>query len=523
MPVSKRTQPTQASSPVLTFGACRFITVNDMSTYAKSCFYGKRIRGIVLVALAGITFLAFSARHASSSSIGGMRIIPDQERAAENTGPLAVTEKTIPEERKDNGENVLSEDTRRAGKDAQTSPLVRRRNELLPAYEEERREEMDLMLTKVKVMHRDEAVRWLQSFISSPPFNCPMNRQAAWIEAEISAVERNNLPICKEILALLTSIVSIESGFREDPPAVDKSRGETMASVLERAEKDLFDKMGKVMSVPPVPQVYRVYREKYYPQLVACQTERDIELVARCVVRDLKNDAQSLPDFLRRIIFKEIDKIKNVVRSKGSMQLNFPRACHVMEERGDRYTREELTDYLYTVQGGVDVGTAALKPMFVQYAARYAVPGDLSWLFLVGMDYHYGPFSSRNMMEQIRFRDLSGMKIPLDGDFLHYDEKGEPLGQESQTLRAAVSIFPSAPRKAIFEAFLLEKYPHYIYTDFHRAVSKAHIERFGETPFAVIGDLWMGENAQIKHGATWKTRSYLKKLDSRLNSVPWDG
>jgi len=41
-------------------------------------------------------------------------------------------------------------------------------------------------------------------------------------------------------------------------------------------------------------------------------------------------------------------------------------------------------------------------------------------------------------------------------------------------------------------------------------------------PFAVIGELKMGENAEIKHGVTWSTNAYLKKLDSYLNSVPWD-
>ena len=90
------------------------------------------------------------------------------------------------------------------------------------------------------------------------------------------------------------------------------------------------------------------------------------------------------------------------MRTKGSMHLNFVKGRQVMAERGEAFTDNELTDYMYTLHGGVDVGVAALKPMFVQYAAKYATPGDLSWLFLVGMDYHYGPFPSRNMMEQIR-------------------------------------------------------------------------------------------------------------------------
>ena len=125
-------------------------------------------------------------------------------------------------------------------------------------------------------------------------------------------------------------------------------------------------------------------------------------------------------------------------------------------------------------------------------------------------------------MEQIRIRDLSDRNIPLDGDFLHYDEEGNPVSRESMTLHAVRALFPSIPRDMVFKAFLLEKDPHYIYTEIHRCIAQAHRQKFGETPFAVIGELWMGQEAQIKHGTIWKTRAYLNKLDRYLNSVPWD-
>ena len=148
-------------------------------------------------------------------------------------------------------------------------------------------------------------------------------------------------------------------------------------------------------------------------------------------------------------------------------------------------------------------GVAALRPMFVQYAAEYGRPGDLSWLFLVGMDYHYGPFSSRNMMKKIRIRDLSGRKLALDGGLLHYDDLGLPADRVSDTCRAVVGIFPSLGQPSILKAFVLEKDEHYIYTDVHRAILQAHSERFGTTPFAVIGELWMGEKARSST-ASWK-------------------
>lgn len=379
-----------------------------------------------------------------------------------------------------------------------------------------------LMRNLVQTMDRGTAEMWLAGFICAKPWGClPQNRDK-WIEAILFAVERNDLPICKEILGLVASIISIESGFRADPPAVDPSRGETVTSLMDRAEKELHEKFGKIMAIPPVPQLYLVYKNKYYPRLAACKTEGEIESVARNIAAELKKDAENLPSFVRALIYKEIDKVANVVRTKGSMQLNFSRAKQVMSERGEQFTEQELSDYMYTVHGGVDVGVAALKAMFVQYAARFGTPGNLSWLFLVGMDYNYGPFSSRNMMEQIRIRDLSGRKVALDGDFLHYDDKARPSPRESETLLATAAIFPKTAKSDILDALVLEKDPQYIYTELHETIAEAHRHKFGETPFAVIGDLWMGQNAQIKHGMTWKTRSYLRKLDRYLNAIPWD-
>jgi hypothetical protein len=402
------------------------------------------------------------------------------------------------------------------------SELVKLKDEGIKRYAEQVREEEQQALGAVRPLTDDEARQWLASFISHQPLNCPLPRQAAWIQAIIQAVERNGLPVCKESLALVASIISIESGFHTDPPCIDPSRGHVMTELLDRAEKELHEKYGKVMSVPPVPQLYKIYKDKYYSQLLACKTEGQVEGVARRMADDLRKDAANLPGFVRSVVDKEIGKVANVVRTKGSMQLNFPRAKEVMLARGEEFTDQELSDYMYTMQGGVDVGVAALKPMFMQYAVRYATPDNLSWLFFVGMDYHYGPFSSRNMMEQIRIRDLSGRKIALDGDFLYYNEDGQPEDKNSETLQAVRSIFPDKSAEAILSGLVLEKTPQYIYTDVHQALVSAHKRQFGETPFAAIGDIWIGGNAQLKHGFVWKTHVYLKKLDRYLNAIPWD-
>jgi hypothetical protein len=400
--------------------------------------------------------------------------------------------------------------------------LTAQRDAELALFSKVVEQEQRLMLEKVHVLDEDQARDWLTSFISSQPFNCPLAQKGQWAEAIIQATLRNDITLSKEIMGLLACIIAIESGFRADPFAVDRSRGEDMAALLARAEQELREKAGPLLSVPPIPALYKQYKDRYYPKLLACRTEGEIEVVARSIADDLKRDSAKLPDFLKSAINKGTEKLVNVVRTKGSMQLNLIRARQVMKNRGEEFTDEELVQYMYTLEGGVDVGVAALKPMFVQYAAYYAAPGDLSWLFFVGMDYHYGPFSSRNMMEQIRIRDLSGCKIPLDGDFLHYDEDATPQDRDSLTLQAVKTALPSVSRDDIMKAFLLEKDPHYVYTDLHRTLSEAHRQKFGETPFAVIGELWMGQDTQLKHGIMYRTKAHLNKLDRYLNSVPWD-
>ncbi|HTY25718.1 MAG TPA: DUF1615 family protein [Desulfomonilaceae bacterium] len=383
-------------------------------------------------------------------------------------------------------------------------------------------EEEQLMEQIVQTLDRGSAAQWLATFISSKPWDCPIKQRNKWIEAILYAVERNQLPICKEILGLVTSLISIESGFHADPLVAHPSRPYGMESLLNRAEKKLFEKFGRMMIIPPVPKYYAEYKNKYWPQLLACHTTSDVETIARHLADDLKKDSKDFPAPVKDAVNKNLGKLGNVVRSKGSMQVKLLRARPALKNRGEEFSDQELTEYMYTTNGGVDVGVAVLKPIFVQYAAQCAERGELSWLFFVGMDYHYGPFASRNMMEQIRIRDLSGQKIALDGSFLNHDEDGIPETEDSETLAAAVKAFPAIQKQKFTSAFLLEREPNYAYTDVHRLIVEAHKKRFGETPFAVIGEIKMGETAEVKFGGRWTTNLYLNKLDHYLNLIPWD-
>ena len=408
------------------------------------------------------------------------------------------------------------------GQDSQSSELLEQKSELRELIGFRLEEEDRWMRQVVQGLDRDSARRWLSKFISTNPWNCPFKMQREWIEAIIYAAEKNQLPLCKELLGLVASIISIESGFHADPLAIDPSRNRSMEDMIRRAEEKLYQKHETLMSLSPVARLYNEYKDRYYSKLVACQTEWEIELVARNIAADLKKDAEKLPAAVGNVINKEIDKVNNVIRSKGSMQLKFAKARQVMKERGDEFSDDELIEYMYTINGGVDAGVAALKPVFVQYAAWCARDAELSWLFFVGMDYNYGFFSSRNMMEQIRIRDLTGHDITIDGDLLRYGKNGKPDIGNSETFLAAQVALPAISKDTIFKAFLLEKDQDYIYTDVHRHILDITREKFGTTPFAIIGRRSLGENAEVKYGTTWTTDAYFRKLDRHLNSIPWD-
>ena len=117
------------------------------------------------------------------------------------------------------------------------------------------------MRQAVQSLDRNSAHRWLSKFISTKPWNCPFNKQSEWIEAIIYAAERNNLPLCKELLGLVASIISIESGFHADPLAIDPSRNRSMEDMLQRAENKLYQKYETFMALPPVARMYNAYKD----------------------------------------------------------------------------------------------------------------------------------------------------------------------------------------------------------------------------------------------------------------------
>jgi len=106
-------------------------------------------------------------------------------------------------------------------------------------------------------------------------------------------------------MGLTASIISIESSFRSDPAVADPSRGEDLSSQLDRTEKEFFQKYGAWLSIPPVPQLYQRYKDKYYPRSTSVSDRGRVEVVAREIADEMKRDVSILPEFMRTFVHKE--------------------------------------------------------------------------------------------------------------------------------------------------------------------------------------------------------------------------
>ena len=224
--------------------------------------------GVFLIALSLSIF---------ADTVQSDEIAPDKTAV----GLSAIQPETVGGAHTDNSAAIDNGSDVKAGNGAAQSQLLKERQLELNRLERAVAEEEQLMANNVQIMDRDEAVQWMARFISLQPLNCPLKPQMDWINAIIDAVERNRLPICKEALGLVSSLVAMESGFRVDPLAVDPSREEDMSSLLSRAEKEFEQKFGMLLRIPPVPRFYAAYKEKYYSRLLACKTEGEVEVIAR--------------------------------------------------------------------------------------------------------------------------------------------------------------------------------------------------------------------------------------------------
>ena len=112
-------------------------------------------------------------------------------------------------------------------------------------------QEEERATANVRELDPGNAASWLAGFISTKPLSCPVKERTEWVDAIPYAVQKNGLPLCKEILGLTASIISIESSFRADPAVADSSKAETISGQLERAEKEFSQKYGTWLVIPP--------------------------------------------------------------------------------------------------------------------------------------------------------------------------------------------------------------------------------------------------------------------------------
>ena len=66
--------------------------------------------------------------------------------------------------------------------------------------------------------------------------------------------------------------------------------------------------MGRLLSIPPLPNLYQRYKDRFFPMLLNCRTEGDVERVAVRIAEDLTKDAGALPEMVRDVVQREITR-----------------------------------------------------------------------------------------------------------------------------------------------------------------------------------------------------------------------
>jgi hypothetical protein len=252
--------------------------------------------------------------------------------------------------------------------------------------------------------------------------------RAGWADDVIVAIRlTDKVPTPERVCAVL-AVVEQESGYRPDPAV------RNLPAIVRRGLADKLDRLGPLrepalgaLLAGRAPGAKHTFGER----IARLRTERDLDRFFRDVTRSYEAQmpgsfavARALSATLGRGGIESL----NPVTTAGSMQVKVSFAREL--GRAEGLDDDDVRELLYTRGGGVRFGTARL----IGYPARYT---DIVHRFA---DFNAGVYASRNAAFQEMLADLTGRDLALDGDLLLWDERGEPLDQDSKTLGALLAF-----------------------------------------------------------------------------------
>lgn len=302
-----------------------------------------------------------------------------------------------------------------------------------------------------------------------------------WATDVLAALDTQRRPADPETVCQVLAIIEQESGFQENPAVPGLSK-------LIKAE--LEKRVEKLGPLGP-PALEELLGGKapgtkltFARRLETLKTERDLDVLFRDILAHYE-DRFPAPykalDLFGGVFGLDPDSF-NPVTTVGSMQVSVRDA----EDRARRERREPegVRDALYTRAGGIYFGTARL----LEHEAAYAQP-----LFRFA-DYNAGIYTSRNAALQEQLGKLTELPLAPDGDLLAYDKQGEPLAQDTKSLRAVLTFAgkfaPELTERRVRKDLQLEKTAGFESTDTWRAIKRVWARRMkADPPYARLPEV----------------------------------
>jgi len=295
-----------------------------------------------------------------------------------------------------------------------------------------------------------------------------------WAEDVLAALEAHRHYPSVETVCSVLAVIEQESGFQANPPVPGLSR-------IVRKRLDAYAAKLGPLGPPALSALLggqaSGQKKTFEQRLETVRTERDLDRVFRDLLEyyDTEFPATYVAAQLASSLFKSTRlEDLNPITTAGSMQVSvrFSEELAGDDERARRRVREEL----YTRGGGVYYGTARL----LGYEAHYDSP-----LYRFA-DYNGGVYTSRNAALQEQVSQLTGIALVQDGDLLAYDKQGEPLDEDSNSLKALL-VFrerhaPKLSARRVRKDTLEEKQLAFEETDTWSAIKRSYQEVTGKAP-----------------------------------------
>ncbi len=294
-----------------------------------------------------------------------------------------------------------------------------------------------------------------------------------WARDILAALEAEEVAPSPPAVCSVIAVIEQESGFKEDPAVPGLS-----GMVRERLESHA-DKLG-----PPGRKALASVLEGRAPghkktfdeRLRTVRTERDLDRLFRDILAYYEHEypkTYAMADLASKLFGSGRLEDLNPITTAGSMQVS---VRYALEKEGEDADPAKVREAMYTRAGGVRYGTARL----LDYEAAYPEP-----LFRFA-DYNAGLYASRNAALQVQVSRLTGIALVPDGDLQLYDKQGEPLDEESKTLKALLAFrqryAPDLSERQVRRDVRKEKELDFESTDTFRAVKRVYARETGESP-----------------------------------------